>query len=62
MVLVHRSAARRAWDGARHAVIHAYGAGALFGLLTGLPIILCAGAGALLGLVLGAMHGLSRPL
>jgi hypothetical protein len=58
---VHDRAARRAYDGARRAVIPAFGAGAIVGLLTGIPIVLCAGAGALLGLALGATLGLVRP-
>ncbi len=59
--LIHKSAARRAWDGARHAVIPAFGAGAIAGLVAGLPVVLCAGAGAMLGLVLGATLALVRP-
>jgi len=57
----HESAARRAYDGARRAVIPAFGAGALVGLLAGIPIVLCAGAGAILGLAIGATLGLGRP-
>jgi hypothetical protein len=59
--LVRDHAIRRAYDGARHAVIPAFGAGAIVGLLAGAPILMCAGAGALLGLALGATLGLTRP-
>ena len=58
---VYQSAARRAWDGARRAVLPAFGAGAVVGLATGIPVVLCAGAGAILGIVIGAMRGLALP-
>ncbi|HEX4418216.1 MAG TPA: hypothetical protein VH165_09980 [Kofleriaceae bacterium] len=60
--LVRHGAARRAYDGARHAVIPAFGAGAIVGLVSGVPILLCAGAGAMLGLVVGSLLGLRRPI
>lgn len=58
--LVHRSAARRAYDGARRTVLPAFGAGAIAGLVAGIPIVTSAGAGAVLGLVLGATLGAIR--
>lgn len=57
---IHESAAWRAWDGAKRAVLPAFGAGAIAGLVTGIPVVLCAGAGAILGIVLGAVRGLVR--
>jgi hypothetical protein len=55
------SAARRTFAGAQQAVIPAFGAGAIAGILTGLPVMTCAAAGALLGLALCATFALVRP-
>jgi hypothetical protein len=51
---------RRAYEGARHAVIPGFGAGAIVGLLSGIPVILSAGAGAILGMTAGALFALAR--
>ncbi len=59
--LFPQRAARRAFTGAQQAVIPAFGAGAIIGILTGIPVMTCAGAGALLGLVLCATLALVRP-
>lgn len=56
-----RSAARRAFDGASRVVLPALGAGAIAGLVTGIPVVLCAGAGVIFGLALGATLGLVQP-
>jgi hypothetical protein len=53
-------AVRRAYDGARRTVIPGFGVGAIVGLLSGVPVILCAGAGAILGMTAGAMFALAR--
>ena len=52
------SAPRRAFDGASRTVIPAFTAGAIVGLVTGIPVVMSAGAGAILGIVLGATLGL----
>jgi hypothetical protein len=52
--------ARRALDGARRAVIPAYGVGAIVGLAAGAPVILAAGAGAIVGMTIGALRALLR--
>jgi hypothetical protein len=54
------SGAKRAFDGARRAVIPAYGIGALVGIVTGIPVVLCAGAGAIVGIGFGAVHALRQ--
>jgi len=46
--------AARAFAGARRAVIPAFGVGAIVGLVTGVPVLLCAGAGAIAGITIGA--------
>jgi hypothetical protein len=51
---------RRAYDGARSVVIYGFGAGAMVGLVTGIPTVLCAGAGAILGLAVGGTYGIVR--
>ena len=51
---------RRAYEGARHAVIPGFGAGAIVGLLSGIPVILSAGAGAILGMTAGVLLALAR--
>ncbi|MEZ4398910.1 MAG: hypothetical protein R3B06_02770 [Kofleriaceae bacterium] len=55
-----RGPLRRAYAGARAAVVPAYGVGAIIGLAAGVPVILAAGAGAIVGLALGAAVGLAR--
>jgi hypothetical protein len=55
-----RHAALRAFDGARRAVIPAYGIGALVGIVTGIPVVLCAGAGAIVGITFGAVTALRQ--
>ena len=50
----------RAYRGARTAVLPAFGAGAVVGLVTGIPIVIAAGAGAILGLGAGATIALLR--
>lgn len=55
-----RGRVRRAYDGARSAVFLGLGAGAVVGLATGIPIILCAGAGANAAMVVGALRALAR--
>lgn len=45
---------RRAYAGARRAVIPAFGIGAIAGLLVGIPVLITAGASALLGMTIGA--------
>ena len=52
--------ARRALEGARAAVIPAFGLGALAGLLTGVPLLVAAGAGAIVGMSLGAWIAIAR--
>ena len=55
-----RGLARRAYAGARRAVIPAFGVGAIIGLITGVPVLLCAGAGAIVGMTIGATVALAR--
>lgn len=51
---------RRALDVARVAVIPAFGAGAIVGLLVGVPVLFAAGASAVVGLAGGALVGAAR--
>jgi len=55
-----RGLARRAFTGARRAAIPAFGVGAIVGLVTGVPLLLCAGAGAIVGMTIGATVALVR--
>ena len=52
----------RMYAGATQIVIPSFGAGALVGVATGVPVILCAGAGAMVGIVIGSLLGLLRPM
>lgn len=52
--------ARRAYDGARHTVLYGFGAGAIVGLLSGVPVLMCAGAGAIVAMIAGASLALAR--
>ncbi|HEY5933743.1 MAG TPA: hypothetical protein VIU61_03895 [Kofleriaceae bacterium] len=52
--------ARRAYDGARHTVLYGFGAGAIIGLLSEVPVLMCAGAGAIVAMAAGAIFTLAR--
>ena len=52
--------ARRAYDGARHTVLYGFGAGAIVGLVSGVPVLMCAGAGAIVAMAAGVIFALAR--